>query len=211
MPAIPTSAPRVERKFAGLTIQAPSVYSAGYVLTAPDAAWVNATLASTIGNYFGGDIRRALTALDTERAAQLKAKTYTGPMDDTGKKPAPATFADLDWDAQAEFDAKFAAYVLGESNRGGGGSEPSNPVERLVRLMASEAVKALIVRKGQSVQTWMRTKEKDADGNEVSSFTRLVGQYIERNGDALTASAEAQLAALPSDDDDIEVEAQAAA
>src|SRR4029077_4198418 len=119
--------PRGTYKEQGLQVEMPSVFAEGHVLTANKAKWMTASVASTVGNAYGGDVRRALETLDKEREAAVEAKTYTGPyaLNKDGaptKKPAKAAVADLDWDHQAKLLEKFAGYELGAQTRGVGKS-----------------------------------------------------------------------------------------
>lgn len=187
MPTFNPDTPRVERKFAGVTFQVPYPFAEGHTLTSLQASWVNSALASTLGNHYAGDTRRRIAELDTERAEAFKAKTYSGPMDASGKKPAPATIADLGWDHQAKFDAKFAAYQLGVSNRGE--AEARDPLSNFANSIAAGKVKELIAKKGLKVSTFQKADARDKD-NYSSRYTELVAEYRAANPwvDALAQS-----------------------
>jgi hypothetical protein len=182
------------RKFYDMEFTIPAEFEAGHVLSANEANFINSQKASVVGNQYSGDIRRAVAGL------------VAG-----GNKKA--TVADLGWDHAARFAEKFADYELGVSNRGSGGTTSgSNPLDRMVSFLASEDLKARIIRKGLKVATFY--KAKSADGTQ-SKWSELLAANIEAKGEEFRAQAEAQLAALEATDteadpllDDVEVEAQ---
>lgn len=173
MPAIDTSTPRVARKFAEHAIQAPMPFAEGHALTANEALWLNTAVAGTVGNHFGGDIRRAREA---------------------GKDALAGTTA------QDAFDAKYTAYVLGESNRGGDGFTAADPVTAAAKAIATAKVKELLTSKGYKVGDVQ--KAKSADG-KTSKFAELVSKFTEANPWVL-ALAESQVAAMASQTDDLD-------
>lgn len=161
MPAIQESAPRVMHAVNGVEIEVPYQFTDGHELTANEAKFLNRTLASTICNYYAGDMRRAVEA---HNKANPKHKI---------------TVADLDWDHQAEFDAKFTEYELGVSNRGEGGGA-HDPVARAMRAIAAAEVKKLITAKGLKIGAFFAAKIVK-NGVEISKFDDNVAQFIERN------------------------------
>ncbi len=209
MPTINTSLPTTSRDFAGITFAVPAAFAEGHALTAGEAKWANFVLGSVVGNSYAGYVRRTLAAIDADRAAQAKAKTYSGPMDESGKKPAPATVADLgSIDHQTQFLKVFSEYELGASNRGSGTgtTTKTDPVASLVNFLAKEAVKALIIKKGLKVKTFMDAKVM-VGAEETSKFMSLVADYKERHPE-LVDQAKAQLDAQnegTSDDDGLDL------
>lgn len=190
MPTFSPTTPTQPHEFQNLTIAVPYTFDAGHVLTAFEAAQLNRYVATAVGNAFGADLRRKLKAVDDARKAL--GKKYDGPMAKDGKSPAPATLADIgltDADVQAIFNAKFAAYALGE---GRVTAESTTPVDRLSRNLAGVAVKALIVAKGYKVRD-MQTA-KTADGT-TTKFNKFVEDYIAANP-WIIDQAKAQLASL---------------
>lgn len=158
MPAIDPSAPRTMHAVNGVEIEVPYQFTADHALTENEARFLNRTLASTICNYYAGDMRRAVEA---HNKAHPKSKI---------------TVADLEWDHQAEFDAKFTEYELGVSNRGEGGGA-HDPVARAMRAIAAAEVKKLITAKGLKIGAFFAAK----DDNGVSKFDALVAQFTDKN------------------------------
>lgn len=193
--------PRGKYKFAGVDLTAPHVLTAGHTLTDAEASAFNRFIVSYLGNSFGGWVRRSIEAANAERTEQAKKGEYTGPTVVVGQNkkgediiaPAPVTLADFDTDFQAKFDEMFAEYVIGESNRGGGG-ESLDPVEKIVRQLATAKVKELLKAKGKKINEVMAAKKDDGG----SVFLSIVDQYVERHSDVLRAQAQAQLDALAS-------------
>lgn len=181
MPTISPSHPRHDYKFSGIPIKVPHPFSEGHTLSTGEAHFLNRQLASYVGNGYSGEIRRELAKIDAANLEAFKAKTYTGPVVGEGKaaKPAPATPADLTWDHQAEFDAKFDGYVLGESNRGSGETSTKDPVAQFAHTIASSKVKELIKAKGLKVTQFTASSTNNDQG--VSKFGQLVAQYIAAN------------------------------
>jgi len=200
MPTINTSNPTLSRKFAGHDIAVPTYFASGQALTDNEAKWANSVLATVTGNAFGGAIRRALETIDTERAKAFKAKKYDGPMDETGKKPAPATFADLNWEPQAKFNEVFANYTLGESNRGSGTSGGADPVSQLIRTFSVMDIKARLAAKKLSPGPFYKAPAT-VEGYK-SKWEELVGENIKAKHDVFKAQAEAQLAQIKGTDTD---------
>lgn len=196
MPHFDPTTPTVERKFLGKPFTAPLAFSPGHVLTAPETTWVNSQLISVVGNAFSGDIRRALEARNKIDLAQWvkdgnKAKDYVPTTD--------AAF--LGFDLQAEFDAKFDAYTLGESNRGsGGGANGASPINQLIRSFSVLDIKQRLAAKGFKVGPLYKNP---SDKGYKSKWEELVEENIKAKGDQFRAMAEAQAAALadePADD-----------
>jgi len=202
MPTPNTSLPTLTREFAGISITVPSTFAEGHALSKDEAGWVNSQLATVVGNQFGGYIRRAKEALDAKRLEAFKAKKYDGPMDETGKRPAPATFADLGWDAQKVFTDLYTDYDLA-GNRRGDGTPARDPVTSLVNFLASEAIKAKLKAKSLNIRTYMTTKMV-VDGEEITAFANLVNQYIDAHPE-LVDQAKAQLASAAPQDDELDL------
>jgi len=194
MPTIPADAPRGNFKFYDQAVTLPLVYSAGQSLDDNLAKYLNQAVATSVGNRYGAKIRRALEDLNTERAAAFKAGTYTGPMDESGKKPVPAaaTVADLGWNHQAEIEAVFTDFEPGVSGRGGGGGAASaDPVAAEVRRLAGVAVRDLYKAKGIKYMDMLKAEKEGK-----SMFAHHVDAYVEAKGDQLRAIVEAQFAAM---------------
>lgn len=213
MPTVPPNTPTRVFTFSDIDFEVPTPYAAGRALTAPEAGFLNSAVASRVGNGYGGEVRRALTAINADRQAAFKAKTLDESLiavDDKGKRsPVPATIADLrdddgePWDHAARFAERYESFIVGESNRGkGGASAASDPISRLMRTLASEDLKARIIAKGLSVQAFMRAKVTDADGEEVSKFETLLTANLEAQDERFRSMAAAQLAALKEGDAD---------
>ena len=179
MPAIPADAPRHAHKLRDITIEVPYLFAEGHALTTPEASFLNRAVASALINSHGTTIRNALDALDTARAEAFKAKKYDGPRSADGKSPAKATMADLGDTAkfQADFDAKFTSYAIGETNRGDGSSASSDPVTVQARFIASGVVRTKILAKGFKVKAFHDAK----DENGVSKFTHAVNKTLADN------------------------------
>lgn len=202
MPTIPADAPRGNYKFYDQAVTLPHIITAGYVLSDAEAKYMNQAFATTVGNRYGAKIRKAIEALDAERATAAKAGTYTGPTVDvlnkkgevTGTAPAPAAAADLNWDHQAEIDATFADFTPGVSNRGGGGSGTSSadPIASEVRRLAGVAVRDVYKSKGVNYQAMLKATKDDGR----SAYAHHVDQYVALKGDQLKAIVEAQFAAM---------------
>lgn len=204
MPQANTSLPPMKRNFAGIEFLVPQAFDVGHALTADEASWVNSQLATVVGNQFGGYVRRAIEAINDSRTKAHKAKTYDGPLDDSGKRPAQATFADLGWNAEETFNDLFTEYSFAGNRRGDGTTVARDPVTALVQFLAKEAIKAKIKAKGLKVKTFMDTKVHTPDGEEISKFMELVGQYIAAHPE-LTDTAKAQLAADSDTSDDLDL------
>lgn len=198
MPKFAPNTPRAERKFSGLDFTVPYVFAEGHALSKPEAAWLNSNLASVVGNAFSGDIRRGLKAYNDKARAELskaEVKNYVDVED-------PAV---LGWDMQAEFDAKFADYVLGESNRGSGGGAAS-PVDQLIRMFSTVDVKARLAKKGLKVGPLYKAPSnmKDEAGEPLypSKWEELVQENMKAKLEQFTAQATEQLANLAAGDDE---------
>lgn len=202
MPTIPADAPRGNYKFYDQAVTLPHIFAAGAVLDDNLARFLNQQVATAVGNRFGAKVRRALDELNDTRAAAAKAGTYTGPTVDilnkkgevTGTAPAPATVADLGWDAQAEIEVVFTDFEPGVSQRGASGSAgpTGDPVAQEMRRLAGVAVKDLYKAKGIKYQD--AVKSVDAEGK--SAYAKHVDAYLAAKGDQLRAIVEAQFAAL---------------
>lgn len=195
MPTIPADAPRGNYKFYDQPVTLPHVFAAGQTLDDNLAKYLNQAVATTVGNRYGAKVRKALEAIDTQRAADFKAGTYTGPMDESGKKPVPAkaTAADLDWDHQAEIEKVFADFTPGVSSRGGGGgASASDPVAAEIRRLAGVAVRDVYKAKGVNYQAMLKATKEDGR----SAYAHHVDQYVELKHDQLKAIVEAQFAAM---------------
>ena len=191
MPQFTDETPRAKYKVQGLAVEMPLVFVEGYALGSNEAKWANGALASTVGNAYGGDVRRAVEALNKAREEAHKAGTYTGAMDAKGKKPAPATVADLTsedgspWDHQARILDKFANYVLGSQTRGVGKSL----LDEIAHNLATAWVKNYLKTKGKSIKLFMDTKNAE----HGSEFARLVADYLAKRHDEVYAQAQAQI------------------
>lgn len=195
MPKFDTNAPMVDRKFSGLDFKVPYVYSEGHALTKPEAAWLNSNLASVVGNAFSGDIRRGLAALNKAKRDEFvkgggKPKDYKEITDPSA----------LGWDFQKEFAAKFSDYELGESHRGQGGGNASDPVSQLVRMFSTVDVKQRLAAKGFKVAPLYKApsniKNEDGTPKYPSKWEELVQENIIAKGEQFRTQAEAQLEAL---------------
>lgn len=180
MPQFHETTPTMDREYAGHAVKVPLIYTEGQTLTPELANFLNGQLAVVVGNQWGSDLRRAKEAAAKEG------------------KPEPVLT-----DPQASFDAKFAAYTPGV--RGSGStSEPTDPLAKFMRAIATERVKALLISKGKSVGAVQ--KAKDADGNSV--FSTIVTAYLERNHAEIEPFAQRQLdaqkeaASIPDASDD---------
>ncbi len=81
-------------------------------------------------------------------------------------------------DPQAAFDDIYADYQLGVSNRGGGTAASVDPVEVALQSIASAAVKAILKAHKKNIREAIATK---VAGSDISVFSNLVAQWIERN------------------------------
>jgi hypothetical protein len=181
MQANPNLAP-LSREFVGAQVSVPQAFAPGDTLTADAAAWLNGQLATVIGNATGGFFRRHKEAYLKEGG---KEKDYTAPCS-----------------VQAKFDELFADYSL-SGNRGSGGvAQSADPVASLARTIATNIVKAKIIAKGLKVKAFMDAKVTDDDGSTISKFTQLVNAEMEKNGEAHTATAQAQIDGSRDDGDD---------
>ncbi len=215
MPHFTADTPTIERKFIDHTFRVPSVYSTGHILTDLETKWLNSQVASVVANAFSGDVRRAVSALTVNRieaaiTSEAKQKAAIATFTKTGKVPegvTAASISDLSWDLDAKFAEKFEEYALGVSNRGSG-LTTKDPVETLMRSLATAKVKAILTKRGLKVKEFMDAKSEA--NPEVSAFTQMVNDYLTRFTDNLRAAAEVQLAA-DTDEDDVEVPDLAAA
>lgn len=195
MPTIPASAPRGNYKFYDQPVTLPHTYSAGHILTENEAKYVNQAQATTVGNRYGAKVRKALAEIDAERTAAFKAGTYTGPLDESGKKPVPAkaTAAELGWDHQAEIDQVFSSFEPGVSGRGGGsGVSSADPVASEMRRLAGVAVRDVYKAKNVNYQAMLKATKEDGR----SAYAHHVDGYLALKSDQLRAIVEAQFAAM---------------
>ena len=199
MPSFTPDTPVGNYKILGMSLTIPHVFAEGHTLTANEAKFVNRQLASVTVNGYGGDVRRALSKIDSAREKAFEDKTYSGPTTTVKIKgkdtqvPSPATYSDLtDWDHQSRLNEKFAEYELGVSNRGGAGGGGSDPLEALIERLATSMVKDLLKSKGRSIQKFMRTKDEE----HGTAFKRLVSEYIDKRYDALVPLAEQEQARM---------------
>lgn len=195
MPTIPADAPRGNFKFYDQPVTLPLIYSAGMTLDENLAKFLNQQVATSVGNRFGAQVRKELEVVDAERAAAFKAGTYTGPMDESGKKPVPAkaTAADLGWDFQAKIEEVFTAFTPGVFQRGGGGgATASDPVAAEIRRLAGVAVRDVYKAKGVNYQAMLKATKEDGR----SAYAHHVDQYVALKHDQLKAIVEAQFAAM---------------
>jgi hypothetical protein len=199
MPHFHDQHPRLARKFADHEVSVPAVFAPGHTLSDAESKWMNSQLATVTGNAFAGSIRRALEAENTKRAAAHKAKKYEGPMDETGKKPAPATFADLGWNAQEKFNEVFSNYTLGESNRGTGAGTSKDPIDQLIRTFSVMDIKARLAKKNLTPGPFYKAPSSQPDVYK-SKWEELVGENIKAKHDEFKAQAEAQLVQLAGTD-----------
>lgn len=207
MPKPYENAPTVSRTFADVTVSVPAVFAPGHSLTPNEAKWANTMVGTVVGNAFGSRVRNGIKALDAERKAAHKAKTYDGPLGEDGK-PAPATVTDVFADPIAEFTTLYESYELGAGRAMGEGKSATDPVGALVRTLASAEIKRRILSKGRKVKEFMDAKVT-VDGEEISAFSNLVNQFITAHPE-LEDTARAQLEALASSDTSEEDEFDAA-
>lgn len=211
MPSFDTNTPRADIKILDIKdLTIPRPYVGGHTLSAEEAKFMNDRLSSIMVNGYGGDIRRALFAIDNERLVAYKAGEWTGAMTNLprdwkegqpklrAERPAWATVADLDgdeWaDHQANLDEKFAAYQVGGAN----GRQPSekDPLEKVVRDIAVRETKDALTKAGHKVKNWMDKKDEE----HGSQFNRLVVHRITKHRDRLYALAKAQVEGRPEED-----------
>ena len=195
MPHFDHSTPRVAREYNGVTFSVPMPYGAGHALTPGEASYLNGVIATRMGNSHSAMLRRiATTAVNEGRKAGAK------PL-----KPKPehieAAKASVA-DHQAWLDNAYASFTPGERTRGEGGSG-STPIERLIRTLATEDVKARIIARGLKVQDFQRTKVTVV-GEKVSKFSQLVEQLIERDHDRLAELAQRALDAQSADASEVD-------
>lgn len=206
MPTFDLSTPTAKRTYIGHDFNVPMPFTAGHVLSAPEAKWVNATLATVIGNAYAGSVRRALVALNHAAiASAFGDKAAAAYAKDNKVVPkgyvVQGVEALTDWDHTAKFAETYSTYELGVSNRGSGGAaSTSDPIGSMVNTLATAELKRRILAKGHKVKTWQTTKST-ADPT-VSSYAYALRQLIERDGDALRAQAEAILSNLSTMDGD---------
>ena len=209
MPAFDTNTPRMDAPVMGLKLTMPKVFAAGHPLTSDEASFINARLKSVMVNAYGGDLRRALEAIDKERAAAVAEGKYKGPWakDAEGKeahprKPAEALATELTgepWaDHQANLDAKFAVYQVGGAN--GRETVSADPMDRVAREIAIREVKELLIKRGRKIKDAMDTK--DPANAKRSMFQKYVEDRL--NGsqrERIYALARVQVAEISDDDD----------
>lgn len=205
MPTFTPETPTAKRTYIGHDFNVPMPYVAGHVLSAPEAKWVNATLATVIGNAYAGSVRRALVALNHAAiASAFGDKAAAAYAKDNKVVPkgyvVQGVEALSDWDHEAKFAETYSTYELGVSNRGSGGvASTSDPIGSMVNTLATAELKRRILAKGLKVRTLQTAKSTDGS---TSKFDELKAALIARDGDALRAQAEATLASLASSDAD---------
>ena len=197
MPDFTHETPRSTYKVLGADVTFPNVYAAGHTLTEAEARFVNTRIASIMVNALGGDIRRAQAVIDAEREKAFKAKKYTGPMTEDGKKPAPATLTDTGLEVQSLADKKFGQYKVGEANTRV--ATPTDPVEAVARTIAVNEVKAALKRKGLKAKPLMDQKNAE----HGSEFNRIVHERLAGHKERIPALAKAQIESATSADDDL--------
>lgn len=208
MPTFDTATLPLKRRFLDMDFAVPAPFAADHVLSAPEAAWLNGQVASVVANQYGSDVRRALVEANAAAILASKGKPAADAyLKDNKRVPkdfTPATIESLGWDHQAKFLAKYTDYTL-QPGRQGSGSAGSDPISRLVNVLASEAVKALILRKGLKVNDFMRTKVGEGEA-ETSKFLQLVAQYKDAHPElADTAKAQLEAAAAADAGDDFDL------
>lgn len=207
MPLVSANAPTDAYKVQGVSLQLPRAYFDGAVLTADEASWMNRQLGNVVTNSYSSGIRRQLSEIDKSRAASWKAKKYTGPMDEAGKKPAAATILDLcdskgrPIDHQAAILAKFEAYHIGADNRGRGKGAKTT-LDVVARNIAAAWVKDYLRAHGQSIKKFTTAKNVEY-GTE---FGRLVANYLAKRHDYVYHQAEAQIAASRTASEGVELD-----
>lgn len=200
MPQFDASTPRLSRVYQDHPVTVPAAITGGHTLTDTEAAWVNSTVATIIGNGLGGVIRREIKKVDDHRAALHKQGKYDGPM--KGKVPAAATAADLNgFDPQETVDELYAKYVLAP----GAEKSASDPLSKMIRALAEADASARIKAKGHTVAAFRKADAStDAHANRYDEF---VAKIIFDKGDTFRAQAEAVLSAgaATTEDDDADL------
>lgn len=203
MPAFTSDTPRLSRTYQEQEVEVPAAYTAGHVLTEPEAGWVNSTVATIIGNGFGGYIRRQIAAVDKERAEAHKKGHYKGPtVEGKNKKgeaialPAPATVDDIaNFDPQAVFDDLYGKYVLAP----GADKSASDPVSKMAMSIAEADLISRIKAKGHTVAAF-RKAPASTDAHS-SRFAEALAHRFGADEERYRAQARAALEAGASTDE----------
>lgn len=162
MPAFDSTAPRFAVTVAKVALTAPTAYAEGHVLTANEASFLSRAVAQAVANPLA-------TAISN---AAKEGKVYEG------------------WDnPQALYDERFAAYVVGGTNRAA--AETIDPVTKAARQLAEPKVNELIKAKGRKINEIKAAK--DEQGNSV--YVAMLDRYIALNP-SITQLAEMQIAAM---------------
>jgi len=202
---IDPNAERHEAALRGLTLTFPTVYYPGHPLTENEAKFVSGAVQYAVLNAHNNHINRGLKELDEERKMAFKGGTYSGPMDEKGKKPAPATVADLAWDHQAMVDERLANFEPGSrvrARRGGGPSvSKKDPVAILAKRIATDRVKELMTKQGRNIREAILTPS-ETHGNKLAE---IVAAYMERHPEIhdLARAQHEATSTLRSEDEDL--------
>lgn len=173
MPQFLASAPRINLKVNDIAITAPAPYAAGHTLTDAEAAFFNRQVATAVANPIPKTIK-----------AQLEAKIAAG--ETPGELNAEAL--------QHFYDTRYAAYVVGASNRGTGEGSAVDPIMSEARKIAAIKVTEILTAKGITVSAAKKSKVQ-FEGAEVSAFSKFVSQMIAANPGILD-TARAQVEAM---------------
>lgn len=171
MPTFPADAPRVQITVFGTELTAPAPYAEGHVLTKLEAAFVSRAVAAAVANPFASALKK---------------------LKDAGKTDEIPT------DLQKAYDDKYFTYEVGVRGSGESTSESTSPLDKMIRNLASAKLEALIIAKGRKPAD-LRAKSTVIDGK--SAFVRNLEALIERDKEAFTAQAQANLDALVTSDD----------
>lgn len=222
MPAFTDQTPREGVEIQGMELTIPYVYSGATIAEMDDderdklANFANERLKSIMVNAYGGDIRRELGKIDSQRTAQFKEGKYTGPMWTTddgtpeGKKlkeprPALANVDDLRekdgsaWDHQGRLDAKFGNYKVGEANTRE--AVAKDPTFKIAWDIAAREVKLRLAQKGLKVKPLIDAKNEE----HGSEFNRLVNERLNHPGhkDRIYALAKDQVNSAAEEEDEM--------
>lgn len=170
MPHFEPTAPRISLKVAGLALTAPAPFAEGHTLTAPEAAYLNRQVATSVAN----PIPAALKA--ENEATVAKGLVWVQPSAE---------------ELQTQYDARYATFTLGQSNRTSGETSTSDPVTRFAREIAKTELNKLLKAKGKNIREVMQAKREDGS----SAYTYLVSQFLAANPQ-ITDMAKAQVEAM---------------
>ncbi len=150
MPKFDASTPTMTRKFGDITLTVPAPFIEGSTRTANEAKFDNNQVASVVLNGYSGDVRRAKEA---------------------GKDVSI-------WDHQALFNAKYADYELGVSNRGSGkGTSANTELHRTITFLAREDLIARLIKAGRTVQSVQKAPASDPTAYK-SAWAELLAKSI---------------------------------